>query len=262
MSPYAIAATFASFERRDWLTLFASAAALSVSLLTYVQRSRAGHMALRKQLTDLLQKLADLTLQADTYRALEGKPRFEEFPRNYLVLLNDQRRFLVRQAEFIAREIGGLVSPYEYLLIAAAFTAVEDMAQAERYYQKAVNRAATPLDRGISLRQHARFLGKHGRADEARAQYARAVAAVTGDSDETRIYRAHTYARWARAAAEWGERQEAGTSLAAAKAECGGIANLKRRAHEEAGLSAIHRSVEEGMVPASSGVRALTAARV
>lgn len=240
MSLHAIVATFAGFERRDWLTLLASSAALSVSLLTYVQRSRAGHMALRKQLTDLLQKLTDLTLQADTYRALEGKPRFEEFPRNYLALLNDQRRFLIRQAEFIAREIGALVSPYEYLLIAGAFSAVDDATQAERYYQKAVDRAETPMDRGIALRQHAGFLGRHGQSDEARTQYARAIAAVAADTDDTRIYRAHTYARWARAAAGWGAPQEAAASLAAARAECEAIANAntRRRVEEQATLAA------------------------
>lgn len=239
MPLHAITSTFAGFERRDWLTLFASSAALSISLLTFVQRSRAGHMALRKQLTDLLQKLTDLTLQADTYRALEGKPRFEEFPRNYLTLLNDQRRFLVRQAEFIAREIGALVSPYEYLLIAGAFTAVDDATQAERYYRKAVASAGTPLDRGIALRQHAHFLGRHGRTDEARAQYARAIAAVSGDTDDSRIYRTRTYARWARAAAEWGEPQEAETNLTAAQAACDSIVNTRRRDHEQAGLAAL-----------------------
>ena len=241
-----IAATFAGFERRDWLTLLASSAALSVSLLTYVQRSRAGHMALRKQLTDLLQKLTDLTLQAETYRALEGKPRFEEFPRNYLLLLNDQRRFLVRQAEFIAREIGALVSPYEYLLIAEAFTAVDDATQAERYYQKAVDSAGTPMDRGIALRQHAHFLGRHGRADEARIQYAGAIAAVAGDTDEVRICRAHTYARWARAEAEWGNPQEEATSLAAAEAAISTIANARRRVHEQARLAAFHEAPPAG----------------
>ena len=83
------------------LPIVASLAALGFSYAGYRQRDKEGQLGMRKQLTDLLEKLTDLNLERSK---VKSKP--EEYSPNYLGLLNDQRRFLVRQTAYLAEQIG------------------------------------------------------------------------------------------------------------------------------------------------------------
>src|SRR5258708_35371352 len=85
----------ATFQTRDWITLVASLGALILPVLTLCQKSGESRLALRKQLTDLLEKLTELNTEVAKFRT-----KRDDYPANYIPLLNDQRRFLVRQAAF------------------------------------------------------------------------------------------------------------------------------------------------------------------
>lgn len=64
---------FESFEAKDWITLFASISALIFSLLTFRQKAVEGGAALRKQLTDFLEKLSSLNTEISKYRTSQKK---------------------------------------------------------------------------------------------------------------------------------------------------------------------------------------------
>ena len=144
-------------EAKDWITMVASLIALAVSVLSYRQRSSEGRLALRKQLTDVLEKLSEMNTEAAMHRL---KP--DEYPVNYGGLLNDKRRFLVRQATFLIESVGNLVSPYEYLLVAGAYGDINDTFQAEAYFVQAMHASDDPIDKGIAIRGFARFLFAQG----------------------------------------------------------------------------------------------------
>src|SRR5262249_2040551 len=150
-------------------------------------------------------------------------PKREEYPPNYLGLIADQRRFLVRQAEFVSRKIGGLVSPYEYLVIAGAFDAGGDTEQAERFFGRGINQADNAPDPGMAMRGFARYLFARGQVDEGRAQYERAIAAFAGDTDRWRFYRGNTYERLASQEHEWRDAARAEKAWQLASAEFGSL---------------------------------------
>jgi hypothetical protein len=218
--------TLAKLEPKDWITLCASMSALGVSLLSYWQRSGEGKFALRKQLTDIFEKLTSLNIEAQKFRA-DGSG----YPPNYLRLLNDQRRFFVRQASYITRRIRSLVTPYEYLLIAGGFDDIDDPDQAEYYYRLAIDSAAQAMDRGIALRGYGRYLFSQGldRLGDARRYFQRSAEAFSESNDRHVVYRADTYERWSNLEREWGHTEEATKHLRRAATEFGQLSNPGRR---------------------------------
>lgn len=230
-------AFFSSLETKDWVTIGVSTAALLVSALGYVQKSVEGKLALRKQLTELLEKLTDLNTEVAKFRALSSKGKADEYPPNYVGLLGDQRRFLVRQAEFISRRIKRLVSPYECLAIAAAFDGVNDIFQAEHFYKRAIDSASPPLDKGIAIRSYARFLLGRGRLEEGRKEYSLALTTLKGGSDHLRESRGDTYERWADQEREWGNKEESDRLMREALREANTIDHPGRKSFQVSRLS-------------------------
>jgi tetratricopeptide (TPR) repeat protein len=221
-----IANFFSKLEPKDWATLIISVTALFFSILSFRQKAGEGRLALRRQLTDLLEKLTEMNTEIAKSNHLK-----EEYPPHFGRLLNDQRRFLVRQAAFVASKISDLVSPYEYLVVAGAFDGVDDTYQAERFYQLAT-KADDPLDRGISIRAYARYLFNQGRAEEARRYYSEALNCVKGESDRQRHFRGDTYERWATLEREWGNVEDASKLLKEAASEYGALAHPGKRTFE------------------------------
>lgn len=193
---------FGDLEPKDWITLCSALAAFVISALSYFSKSKENRLSLRKQLTDVLEKITELNLEAVRSR---GSGENEGYPEEYRRLLNDQRRFLVRQAAHLIGEISYLVSPYEYGLTANAFQAIDEVDQAEKFFNLAVKRAKSRLDRGIILRQYVRFLYSQGRVEEARTQMPVVLDCFTGESDLSHYYRADTYERWSRHEQDWSD---------------------------------------------------------
>lgn len=222
---------FDEFEPKDWLTFTASIAAIMLSILSFRQKAHEVRLALRSQLTDLLEKLSDLNTEVAKFNYQREK-KDEEYPPHYPRLLNDQRRFLVRQAAFVAAQIARLVSPYEYLVMAGAFDAVDDIFQAEHFYSVAASRASDLLDRGIAVRAYARFLFVQSRIPEGREQYARALDCFRGDVDRLKHFRGDTYERWAAQEFEWSNPTESHRLLELAIPEFESLSNPSRRRYE------------------------------
>jgi tetratricopeptide (TPR) repeat protein len=221
---------FSTFQPKDWTTLVVSTFALVFSVVTLRQKAGEARLARREQLTDLLQKLSELNTEVSTYRFLREAKK-DEYPPNYVGLINDQRRFLVRQAAFVAAKIKRLVSPYEYLIIAGGFDSIDDTYQAEHFYQLAT-KTKDQIDRGIAIRGYGRYLFNRGRMEEARQYYLLALEAFKGDSDHLRHARADTYERWAAHEREWGHPTEANSKLEHAVAEYRTLTNPSRQRYE------------------------------
>lgn len=220
---------FSKFEPKDWVTLVASFFALTFSILTLRQKSGESRLELRKQLTELLEKITEFNIEVAKFRHLRNKN--DEYPPNYIALLNDQRRFLVRQAAFVASRIKKLVSPYEYLLIAGGFGDIDDIYQAE-YFYKIAAKAPDQRDRAIATRSYANYLAKQGRKDDARQNYSNAIECFKGDSDSLRLSRGDTYERWARWESEWSNETDSRSLLERAAAEYESLTNTAWRSNE------------------------------
>jgi hypothetical protein len=222
---------FQQLQAKDWITLVASLSAVTFSALSYWQRSSAGKLILRKQLTDAIERLTDINADVAKYHAFSREKRESDFPPNYVSLLNSQRRFIVRQAEFLSRRIRSLVSPYEYLLIASAFDSLNESMRAEEFFRRASD-TTEAIDRGIALRTHGRYLFGRGLPDEGRKKFEEALIAFAGESDHFRICRGHTFERWATQESERGDPECCGRLLGNAVREYTSIENPSRRGHE------------------------------
>ena len=229
-----LVAFLSKLEAKDWITMVASLIALAVSVLSYRQRSSEGRLALRKQLTDVLEKLSEMNTEAAMHRL---KP--DEYPVNYGGLLNDKRRFLVRQATFLIESVGNLVSPYEYLLVAGAYGDINDTFQAEAYFVQAMHASDDPIDKGIAIRGFARFLFAQGpsRHSHARRYCQNAADLFVEQNDRHRVYLGDTYIRWAQHEQEWRNYPDALDRFAMAKSVFQKLDNPNRREEEVARAS-------------------------
>lgn len=171
-----------------WLPIAISTLALVVSLVGNRQKIRDTQISLRKQLTELLEKLTDLNLEREKARALNTS-----LPQNYFGLLNDQRRFFVRQAAFLADRVETQVSPYEYRLLADGFVDIDDVFEAEKYFKLGIQRTKNPFEKTIMLRGYARLLAIEGRWDEARESFQAALHQAVGNTDRQIFYRSECY---------------------------------------------------------------------
>lgn len=215
--------SFRHLEPKDWVTLIGTAIALIFSTASLLQKHFEGKLAVRKQLSDILIKLSELNLLITKARVSEeetGKPDRTVGP------LSDQRRYLVRQAAFLADRLGDDVSTYEYLMIAAAFDAADDTWQAESYFRRATTtKSADPISAGLARRALARFLYHEGDKEAGRAMYREAVATFGSQGDRARFYRGQTFERWAGQEAEWGNPAEEKELMQFALAEYQNVIN-------------------------------------
>ncbi|PSL45452.1 hypothetical protein CLV51_104154 [Chitinophaga niastensis] len=72
--------------------------AIIFSAVTLIQKIVESNRGLRKQLTDILEKITSINIESE-----KAKANSVGFPANYQGLLNDQQRFFVRQAAYLAK---------------------------------------------------------------------------------------------------------------------------------------------------------------
>ena len=190
--PLIILAASQAWETKDYLTLSGSLIALVFSTITLVQKLLEQSRGWRKQLTEILEKITDINLESEKSRNnTKG-----DYPPNYQGLLNDQRRFFVRQAAFLTKKIPKQVSPYEWLIVAWGWVRIDEPEEAEHLFQSGIQSASSLVDRGLSNRSYAFFLADEGRLTEANRYFAEAIGAFEGPGDRLIFYRSTTYERW------------------------------------------------------------------
>lgn len=213
---------------KDAATLIFSLAAFTLSAWTFMQKQGEAKGALRKQLTDIIEKLHDLNVESS--KSTDEKLG-QQYPKNFGRLLSDQRRFLVRQAKYISEQIPRLVSPYELMVIAVGLDEIDDGSEAKKWFARATAKADNPFDEVIVRRQLARALFRSDQITEAREQFLHASKVLRGVSDREIIYTGDTFERWARLEADYGSQTQASQLLQAAKQEYSRIAaeGLRKR---------------------------------
>jgi hypothetical protein len=95
--------------------------------------------------TDTLQKLSDLKFDTAKFLALPEEEK-RKLPQDYITLINEQRRFLVRQGTHLVELVPKLVSRFEYLLLADGSNVIDEVDQANYFYQQAT-RSLSPITR-------------------------------------------------------------------------------------------------------------------
>jgi tetratricopeptide (TPR) repeat protein len=187
-----------------YIALAASTIAFLISIFAALQKLSEYRLAIRKQLTDYISKLHELNIEQAKSKAPKKR---DDYPEHFERLVTDQRRFLARQAEYMARKITGLVTPYELMVIAISLDQIDDLALAEQYFQKALAKRLDQFERTIVLRQYARFLFRNGRLEEGRKKFSDAVASGTGDTRRHIISVGDTWERWAQTESEFGDKK-------------------------------------------------------
>ena len=187
----------------DQLAIWISLLAFVLSLLATLSGERRAReerrRTLRVQLSDVLDRLS--SLQLDNARLLHEARGDNAYVQAVGAALAQQNGFLLDQASFLAREIPAQVTAYEFNTLAAASFAAGNMIDAEKYHHRAIGAARLPLYKAQATRAYAVFLFSQRRFDEARAQFAAALA-LAGDGDNlARQTNGLTYQTWA-----WHER--------------------------------------------------------
>jgi hypothetical protein len=138
----------ADLEPKDWLTLVGTVVALIVSTFSLFQKRAESRLTLRKQLSDILSKLSEVNLEIAKARLVEEQSRTPDRTVGYL---SDQRRYLVRQAAYLADKLGNEISTYEFLTIAWPFDGSDDTCEAERYFRRATEEQGDAVGHGLAL---------------------------------------------------------------------------------------------------------------
>jgi len=147
-----VKAAYDQLEPKDRVTVSIGTVALALSALSFViaiasfrQKTREGRYALRKQLTDTIQKPLELNTEYSRSTLDESK-----YPRNFGSLINDQRRFHARQAELMTGQIRRLVSKWELMLIGGAYNDIGDYEKADLMFRKAIHSRSSRSEQGTA----------------------------------------------------------------------------------------------------------------
>jgi hypothetical protein len=195
-------------------------------------------------------ELTDLNTEGSKYDSLKDKTGY---PGNYRGLINDQRRFHVRQAAYLTKRVPELVSPYEYLVIGGSFSDVEDIETAEQFYQRASRSPSRQherespdetFDQVIALRGYARFLFLQARLEEGRQKFHEALLLLPKTSETTLHQRGDTYERWARTECDFGEATQYVPLLRSAISEYESLKLQRRRQQEIARVAGEISTIE------------------
>jgi hypothetical protein len=176
--------------------------AILIGFISYWQKNLDKQIALRKQLTEALDKLVNVNMDNAKYRA--GKDK-ESLPENYLPLLNDYRRLYLSQVGYIYDKINvKRINFFELTLIAQAYSSIDDLESAKLFFKRSIERteeidvSINVIERIIAQRNYANFLFQKVSIDEANAIYKELFENYSTDKNDTQIlYIADTYKRWA-----------------------------------------------------------------
>ena len=218
-------------ELKDALSLAVALLALGISLLSLLLKGPENRRTIRSQLTDALTKLNTVNAEARKFSIEKEAERHTPTVNAMFSFFNDQRRFLARQAVFLAEQIPEHVTDVEYGLIARAFDNMGDQTLADLYWQKCVSVSQGDYARGLNLRGYAAYQFGQGSYVEARRSYAASIGANAGDSDRARHTVGETYMRWAVNEVENGFKTESESLFERSKVEFEGVRVPRLRAH-------------------------------
>jgi tetratricopeptide (TPR) repeat protein len=201
-------------DPKDYIAIGAaviSACSLTVSYITWRQKSSEAERTIRNQITDVIGKLDAVFAEGDKLNFENSDKRNDPYFVGRRSFLNGQKRFLARQALDLMNYVRHLVTDFEYNRVADAFCSIGDFGQANDLYIEAIKSAKQDNYKANCTRAYARCLFVQSRVEEGREQFQDAVALVSPDNDVNRFHIAETYQRWAMVEADshnWAEAAE------------------------------------------------------
>lgn len=215
-----------------------SACSLTVSYITWRQKSSEDERTIRNQITDVIGKLDAVFAEGDKLNYENSDQRNDPYFVGRRSFLNGQKRFLARQALYLMQYVEHLVSDFEYNRVADAFCSIGDFGQANDLYIQAIKSAKPPNYKANCTRAYARCLFDQSRIKEGREQFQKAIDLVSTDNDVNRFHVAETYQRWAIVEADSHNSAEAAeliekaremyTRIIGGRPRGEGLANLER----------------------------------
>jgi hypothetical protein len=165
-------------DGKDILTLGMSAVAFVFSVMsfgfTFHQRDVENRRATRKSLTDIISELSKVRIaysQLELDHPNSSDERVISFRRSYY----DQRRYLANHGEFLAQEIPHLVTDVDAVILASAFSSIDDYERAERFYMLSIEKSPNNLIRMNNTRTFAVFWFRRGNAARGRVLFEQAL---------------------------------------------------------------------------------------
>ncbi|WP_158704419.1 hypothetical protein [Rhizobium sp. NXC24] len=226
-----------------WLAVCISAfsfiLALTSLIVTYRQKRQQDRLSARKTLSDNIDSLIDISIES-------SKLPFGKDSTNEAISLRrslaTRRRFLVKHAMVLAKEIPELCNDVDYNVIASAYDQTYAFEASEAAWLRCIELSSDPSARAMNRRGIARFYFGQGRFEDGRRQYQLSLEDVEGDSDASRRLRADTHAMWSATELDFGFIEEAKRRRHLAESESNRIAGKKSR---EDMLNFIHSIVFE-----------------
>lgn len=184
-------------DLRNILTAFGIGLTVIFGVITYWQKTHDKQIGLRKQLTEILEKLVNLNIEIAKYK-IERELLSNKLPENYGGLINDYRRFFVTHAAAIVAEMPkSKTFSHELSLIAQAFDNIDDNLNAEKFFNKAIERAENTVDKILSSRSYARYVFNKVDRRSGDEMFNKIINSYENETSESIIYyRAETYKRW------------------------------------------------------------------
>ncbi|WP_429844365.1 tetratricopeptide repeat protein [Brevibacillus sp. FIR094] len=172
----------------------ASVVALVISLVSLFislrQKKHETERTIREKLTDTFTKITAMDVELIKLEMNINKNI------NLTRIFNQQRRFLVNQAQYFLPKIERLVSDSEYALLANTLERTGDLESADYYWRKSIEKSSNKLNKIYNIRGYARFLFKFKNFNQGRKMYQEAVDMSTRENDKDVYDLADTYILW------------------------------------------------------------------
>lgn len=181
---------------KDYILIFISAAALTLSLIslvvTLIQKNRETKRTIRKNLSDTLENISKIAIEATKLRVSKDT----DFNSEPIILLrrnfNSQRRILIAHADFLVDKYDSIATEIDSNILAGAYATIGDMEKAEHYWVKTVKKSVSKSIRAMNLRGFGTFLFNNGKIELGRQYFDEALSLELVKNDENRVLQIDT----------------------------------------------------------------------
>lgn len=183
----------------EWIAIGVSAIALVVAMISAfasitLQRFDS-RRSTREQLVEIVREMIKLNAESHSLWFVSEEDRDPQYYYR-LGTTSQVAASLARHAVYLTSQYPDQVSDVEYHALAQTLVLAGDPAQAEVYWQRAIEASSNDFYRVVNTRMYADYLFRQGRYDEGRRQYASVLRVEESDSDTQKMTNAFTCQMW------------------------------------------------------------------
>lgn len=184
-------------ETKDYIIISFSGCALTISIvsliITLIQKNKETKRAIRKTLTDTLEGISKINIEAAKLSATEdfnfNSQANISLRRNY----NTQRRILITHADYLIQKYDFLASEIDCNILAAAYSTIGDQEKADFFWRKTIDKSISKPIRLMNLRGFGAFLFKNEQEELGRKYFNEGLLLELPENDENKILKLDTY---------------------------------------------------------------------